>query len=116
MVIKKLSYDILNNSNKPKPLKPPLIIYNAKMNKDLSVHLGTSKGKPLYWNPKLEKNPHLITVGGSGSGKTETLKAIMLELKQQKINLSLNPKNSSKKYLHSFFSFLLTLRIENLFY
>ena len=56
------------------------------MNKDLSVHLGTSKGKPLYWNPKLEKNPHLITVGGSGSGKTETLKAIMLELKQHKIS------------------------------
>ncbi len=56
------------------------------MNKDLSVYLGKSNNKPLYWNPKLEKNPHLITVGGSGSGKTETLKAIMLELKQHKIS------------------------------
>jgi hypothetical protein len=56
------------------------------MNKDLSVHLGTSNKKPLIWNPKSEKNPHLITVGGSGSGKTETLKAIMLELKKQKVS------------------------------
>ncbi|PIZ50974.1 hypothetical protein COY27_04945 [Candidatus Woesearchaeota archaeon CG_4_10_14_0_2_um_filter_33_13] len=56
------------------------------MNKDLSVYLGVSKGKPLNWNPKQEKNPHLITVGGSGSGKTETLKAIMLELKKSKVS------------------------------
>jgi hypothetical protein len=56
------------------------------MNKDLSVYLGTSKKTKVFWNPKLEKNPHLITVGGSGSGKTETLKAIMLELKKSKVN------------------------------
>ena len=56
------------------------------MKTNLSVHLGTSNGKPLIWNPKGEKNPHLITVGGSGSGKTETLKAIMLELKNQKVS------------------------------
>ena len=56
------------------------------MTKDLSVYLGTSKNKKITWNPKSEKNPHLITVGGSGSGKTETLKAIMLELKKHKIN------------------------------
>ena len=56
------------------------------MTKDLSVYLGTSNKTKVFWNPKREKNPHLITVGGSGSGKTETLKAIMLELKKQKIN------------------------------
>ncbi|MBT3813928.1 DUF87 domain-containing protein [Candidatus Woesearchaeota archaeon] len=55
------------------------------MAKDLNVYLGTSNKTKVFWNPKEEKNPHLITVGGSGSGKTETLKAIMLELKQHKI-------------------------------
>ncbi len=57
--------------------------------KDFSVYLGKeldSKNKKLNWIPKSEKNPHLIVVGGSGSGKTETLKSIMLELKNQKVN------------------------------
>ena len=56
------------------------------MAKELSVNLGISNNKKVFWNPKQEKNPHLITVGGSGSGKTETLKAIMLELKKNKVN------------------------------
>ena len=58
------------------------------MKNQISIFLGhnpTNK-KKLLWVPDLEKNPHLITIGGSGSGKTETLKAIMLELKNQKVN------------------------------
>ncbi|MBS3137553.1 DUF87 domain-containing protein [Candidatus Woesearchaeota archaeon] len=55
--------------------------------KKISVYLGNNpSGEKVFWTPKNENNPHLITVGGSGSGKTETLKAIMLELKNQKIN------------------------------
>ena len=56
------------------------------MKTNLSVFLGMSDKTRITWNPKEEKNPHLITVGGSGSGKTETLKAIMLELKNQKVS------------------------------
>lgn len=54
----------------------------------ISVYLGNNPkdNQKVFWIPKNEKNPHLITVGGSGSGKTETLKAIMLELKKQKVN------------------------------
>jgi hypothetical protein len=56
--------------------------------KEISVYLGNNltNNEKVIWVPKNEKNPHLITVGGSGSGKTETLKAIILELKKQKIN------------------------------
>jgi len=42
--------------------------------------------KSIYWNICEEKNPHLIVLGTSGSGKTETLKAIVNELNKNKIS------------------------------
>lgn len=42
-------------------------------------------GKTLFWNPEKEKNPHFLVVGTSGAGKTETVKAVVLELKRQGI-------------------------------
>jgi DNA polymerase III delta prime subunit len=41
--------------------------------------------KPVYWDISAEKNPHLIVLGTSGSGKTETLKAIISELNNNNI-------------------------------
>ncbi len=41
--------------------------------------------KPFYWEVEKEKNPHLIVLGTSGSGKTETLKAIIHELTLNKV-------------------------------
>jgi hypothetical protein len=41
--------------------------------------------KPICWNIEAEKNPHLIVLGTSGSGKTETLKVIVAELNRNKI-------------------------------
>jgi len=46
---------------------------------------GFEGGKQIFWDPDKEKNPHFLVVGTSGSGKTETVKAIILELKRQGI-------------------------------
>jgi glutamyl-tRNA(Gln) amidotransferase subunit E len=36
--------------------------------------------RPVYWEIEKEKNPHLLVLGTSGCGKTETLKAIIHDL------------------------------------
>lgn len=51
----------------------------------LNIYLGMSNGKKIYWQPQKEKNPHMLIVGTSGAGKTETIKAIIFELKKQKV-------------------------------
>jgi len=61
------------------------------MAEEIKVFLGTEligskETEPVYWYPKRENNPHMILAGGSGSGKTETLKSIIFELKKQKVN------------------------------
>ena len=50
----------------------------------LEIFLGTNeRGEEVSWKPKEEKNPHFLVVGTSGSGKTETLKAMIHELSEQ---------------------------------
>ena len=45
------------------------------------IYLGAAEdGSDVAWSPKDEKNPHMLVVGTSGSGKTETLKAVIYEL------------------------------------
>ena len=52
----------------------------------LKIYLGKDEsGNPVHWIPKKEKNPHFMVVGTSGSGKTETLKAVAHELHENKI-------------------------------
>jgi len=47
----------------------------------LEIILGKGEsGNEIKWMPKNEKNPHFMVVGTSGSGKTETLKAVVHEL------------------------------------
>jgi len=41
----------------------------------------------IYWKPQKEQNPHLLISGMSGSGKTETLKVICHELRNQGVPL-----------------------------
>ncbi len=41
--------------------------------------------KPIHWDIEAEKNPHLIVLGTSGSGKTETLKSVVGEFNQKKV-------------------------------
>src|SRR3989338_10760600 len=52
----------------------------------LEIFLGTNeRGEEVSWKPKEEKNPHFLVVGTSGSGKTETLRAIVHEFSKIKI-------------------------------
>lgn len=52
----------------------------------LKVLLGKNIiNKPVYWEIPKEKNPHLLVLGTSGCGKTETLKAIIHDLNQSKV-------------------------------
>ncbi|MBN2095278.1 MAG: DUF853 family protein [Candidatus Aenigmarchaeota archaeon] len=41
--------------------------------------------KPVNWEIEKEKNPHLLVLGTSGCGKTETLKAIIHDLNAAKV-------------------------------
>ncbi len=90
---------------------------NVGTQSDISILLGNStlsNRSNISWMPKKEKNPHLLTVGASGSGKTETLKSIIFELRNKTVNclifdfhndfnvLSENTLNFEKATLHPF--------------
>lgn len=47
----------------------------------LSAHLGSNKDGAVSWQPLALPNPHLLIVGGSGSGKSQALKAVCHELR-----------------------------------
>jgi len=38
-------------------------------------------GKPFFWNPLLYPNPHLVVLGTSGSGKTSTIRTLIVRSK-----------------------------------
>jgi hypothetical protein len=59
---------------KPLPvavLKPPPT-HNTPLTEGEGIHLGEG----YYWNPSTLPNSHIVAIGASGSGKTQTLKAI----------------------------------------
>ena len=51
---------------KPEPIK------NTQSIEGEGIHLGEG----YYWNPEALPNGHIVAIGASGSGKTQTLKAI----------------------------------------
>ena len=57
---------------KPEPTK------NTRSPEDDGIHLGEG----YYWNPEALPNGHIVAIGASGSGKTQTLKAIAFSLHQ----------------------------------
>lgn len=57
---------------KPEPTK------NTQQSEDAGIHLGEG----YYWNPEALPNGHIVAIGASGSGKTQTLKAIAFSLHQ----------------------------------
>ena len=65
------------NGAKPVPTRPDPAADNGR----LSSHLGSNKDGAVSWQPLALPNPHLLVVGGSGSGKSQTIKAVAHDLK-----------------------------------
>jgi hypothetical protein len=76
----------LKPSTKPPPEKP-IIIPQPTAAGQISILLGqrVEDGSAVVWQPASEKNPHILVVGTTGSGKTETLRALIYELKKLRI-------------------------------
>ncbi|MGH2416673.1 MAG: ATP-binding protein, partial [Microcystaceae cyanobacterium] len=75
------------NLRKEKPLPQPVFeavpppqskIQNLKSQIEEGIFLGDN----CYWNPAALPNGHIVAIGASGSGKTQTLKAIAYSLRQ----------------------------------
>lgn len=67
-------------------------IQQVKRHAAVSIFLGedTTSAKPLFWEPEREQprklaNPHVLIVGTSGSGKTQTTMAFVYEMWRQGI-------------------------------
>lgn len=78
--------------NKEKPLPEATIAPARESDRApdvrAGIYLGTRiserhGGLPIYWNPEALTNGHIAAIGASGSGKTQTLKAIAWSLHQQ---------------------------------
>jgi type IV secretory pathway VirB4 component len=68
-------------TTKPKPLPAPVLAPAVHPGKSVSLaEEGILLGEGVFWNPEALPNGHLVAIGASGSGKTQTLKAIAHEL------------------------------------
>lgn len=73
---------MFSRKEKPLPqavLKPgDVVARNDRSTSKDGIHLGSG----CYWNPEALPNGHIVAIGASGSGKTQTLKAIAYELQR----------------------------------
>lgn len=67
------------NGRSPEPVVWPTSVVDTDR---LSARLGTNKEGAVSWQPLALPNPHLLIVGGSGSGKSQTIKAVCHELRK----------------------------------
>lgn len=72
---------MFSRSRNEKPL-PPVAVIPLKRNAtgDSSVNAGILLGRGVHWNPESLPNAHIVMIGASGSGKTQTLKGICFAL------------------------------------
>jgi hypothetical protein len=64
----------------PKPLPQAILKPQQKHNNPINLSNGIVLGDLVIWNPTTLPNGHVVLIGASGSGKTQTLKAIAYEL------------------------------------
>ena len=72
-------------ARKEKPLPPTVfevIPPSQIQNPQSKIEEGIFLGEDCYWNPAALPNGHVVAIGASGSGKTQTLKAIAYSLRQ----------------------------------
>ncbi len=69
-------------SKKEKPLPKAVlkVVHQASAPPEEDDSSGVLLGPDTYWNPVRLPNAHTVIIGASGSGKTQTLKAIAYEL------------------------------------
>jgi hypothetical protein len=68
-------------NSREKPL-PPVAVLPAKAQAVAHTkQAGILLGQDVYWNPEQLPNAHLVAIGASGSGKTQTLKGIFYALR-----------------------------------
>jgi hypothetical protein len=70
--------DRLFSREKPLPL-PVLRPQDIRLD-HFTMAGGVHLGGETWWNPEQLPNAHIVCIGASGSGKTQTLKAISYEL------------------------------------
>jgi hypothetical protein len=71
---------LADNGSKPQP--QPSQSEPVADNGHIAAHMGSNKDGAVSWRPLALPNPHLLVVGGSGSGKSQTIKAIAYELRK----------------------------------
>ena len=72
-------------AKKEKPLPQPVfesIPQSPILHPKSKIEEGIFLGGNCYWNPAALPNGHVVAIGASGSGKTQTLKAIAFSLRQ----------------------------------
>lgn len=63
-----------------KPLPPVVVRENTPRIIQSGMTSGICLGNDIFWNPEQLPNAHIVAIGASGSGKTQTLKGIAFAL------------------------------------
>lgn len=71
---------LADNGSEPQP--QPSQSEPVADNGHMAAHMGSNKDGAVSWRPLALPNPHLLIVGGSGSGKSQTIKAIAHDLRK----------------------------------
>jgi energy-coupling factor transporter ATP-binding protein EcfA2 len=73
---------MFTKKHKPLPKAVFQIAESSSVAQSLLEQEGILLGDKCYWNPAALSNGHIVVIGASGSGKTQTLKAIAYSMRQ----------------------------------
>lgn len=72
---------MFSRSRSEKPLPPITVLPSRQLPpRDRAETGGILLGRGIHWNPEALPNAHIVVIGASGSGKTQTLKGIFYAL------------------------------------